>query len=257
MDYENVSLLITHYKRSQSLEHLLTTFENLDCKFGEIVVSDDGSPPEHLDYIHNVLAKRFSFKLITTPVNRGLGNNINKGQDAVSKPYTLYVQEDFEPQEEFTFALQQSLQYMEKDNSLDIVRYYAYFPYPYLKSLESDDLFSTMYIPTFGFKYTKIYFYSDHPHLRRSDFFTKFGRYREGIKGDRTEYHMCISFIQHKGKGIFCKKYNSLFLQKNSITEPSTMKRSDLKMSTNAFISVIRNLYRQVRYNYDIHFSKA
>src|SRR5215217_1207972 len=94
--FDDVTLLITHYNRSQSLEQLLKSFAVLHCKFEDIVVSDDGSKPEHIDYLHT-LQRQFEFRLITTPKNRGLGNNINKGQDAVQTPLTLYVQEDFTP----------------------------------------------------------------------------------------------------------------------------------------------------------------
>ena len=94
--FGEVTLLITHYNRSQSLEQLLLSFEALNCRFGDVVASDDGSKPEHIDYLLQ-LQKKHDFRLITTPENRGLGNNINKGQDAVHTPLTLYVQEDFTP----------------------------------------------------------------------------------------------------------------------------------------------------------------
>ena len=81
-EFNNVSLLITHYNRSRSLERLLKTFSNQHIHFGEIIVSDDGSKQEHLDLIH-YLQQQYHFRLVTTPVNKGLGNNINKGQDAV------------------------------------------------------------------------------------------------------------------------------------------------------------------------------
>src|SRR5690606_22146434 len=96
----------------------------------------------------------------------GLGNNINKGQDAIVTPYTLYIQEDFVPAEIFPKRLKEALEFMELDEELDIVRFYAYFPYPYLKNI--DDTFSAMYMKRFGKDYNKIYYYSDHPHLRRS-----------------------------------------------------------------------------------------
>src|SRR5690349_1030002 len=94
--FPEVSLLVTHYNRSRSLERLLKRYKELNCVFGEIIVSDDGSKPEHLDYI-NSLKSNYTFTLVTTEKNKGLGNNINKGQDAVTKPFTLYVQEDFDP----------------------------------------------------------------------------------------------------------------------------------------------------------------
>jgi GT2 family glycosyltransferase len=47
--FPTITLLVTHYNRSKSLERLLTAFADLDVAFGDIVVSDDGSKPEHLN----------------------------------------------------------------------------------------------------------------------------------------------------------------------------------------------------------------
>lgn len=251
--FQGVTLLVTHYNRSSSLERLLTAFETLDCKFEDIVVSDDGSSAEHQEVLKK-MKLRFPFRLITTPVNRGLGNNINKGQEAVKTPLTLYVQEDFVPTELFPVAFSDALHIMSERPDLDLVRFYAYYPYPYLKAFKKG--YSEMHIRPWYTDYTKIYFYSDHPHLRRSSFLEKFGRYGEGMKGDRTEYRMCVSVIQHKGKGIFYNNYNGLFKQVNSEEEPSTMMRKSWTTSNNPLISFIRYGYRQIRYNYDLIFSK-
>jgi glycosyltransferase involved in cell wall biosynthesis len=248
--FESVTLLITHYNRSSSLERLLKSYKNLGCSFGGIVVSDDGSREEHLSTLKE-LQQEYVFDLVTTPKNKGLGNNINKGQDAVKTPYTLYVQEDFEPAADFALHFGNSLNMMDERSDLDIVRFYAYVKYPYLKPYK--DGFSEMYIHRWSADYMKIYYYSDHPHLRRSNFFEKFGRYAEGLKGDRTEYLMCVSFIRNKGKGLFYNKYKDLFYQKNSEEEPSTMTRSDWKQSPNIFIRIVRDVYRQLKYNYDLN----
>ncbi|MEO7531624.1 MAG: glycosyltransferase, partial [Sediminibacterium sp.] len=126
--FSAVGLLITHYNRSQSLERLLNAFATLHCSFNEIIVSDDGSKPEHLAYIKD-LQHSFNFKLVTAEVNSGLGNNINKGQDAVNSPLTLYVQEDFEPSTEFPDHFADAVDFMQQRNELDIIRFYAYFKY--------------------------------------------------------------------------------------------------------------------------------
>lgn len=248
------TLLITHYNRSRSLEHLLQSFETLHCKFAEIIVSDDGSSIEHLQTLR-ALQERYPFKLIGTEKNKGLGNNINKGQDAVRTPYTLYVQEDFEPLSMFPEKLVNSHEFMENDTTIDIVRYYAFWPYPYLKNYGKG--FFQMYPKILGIDYGKVYCYADTPHLRRSNFFQKFGRYAEGIKGDRMEYKMCISFIQNKGKGLFYFDCNSLFKHENSIEEPSTMDRRSWRQANNFFIKFLRESYRQIKYNGDILLSKS
>ena len=85
--FPQVTLLITHYNRSNSLQRLLISLIEQDCTFGEIIVSDDSSTPEHQAKLKQ-LQTIYTFKLIGTIQNKGLGNNINKGQDAVTKPYT-------------------------------------------------------------------------------------------------------------------------------------------------------------------------
>lgn len=244
--FDNVTLLITHYNRSRSLERLLNAFEALDCSFGGIVVSDDGSKPEHQEYIKQ-LQQTKNFTLVTTPKNKGLGNNINKGQDAVTTPYTLYVQEDFVPKEIFPEHFTDALQFMEEDKGLDICRFYAYFAYPYMKPYGKG--FSEMKFSTSPFyaNHLKFYFYSDHPHLRRSDFFNKFGRYVEGEKGDFTEYRMALSFLYNKARGLFYNEFTTLFDQANDSNEPSTMNRANWRESKNPFFLALRAAYLKVK----------
>jgi glycosyltransferase involved in cell wall biosynthesis len=254
--FDEITLLITHYNRSGSLERLLQAFVNQYIIFGDIIISDDGSKPEHLERLE-ALQSVYGFRLITTPVNKGLGNNINKGQDAVNTPYTLYVQEDFEPKNAFLTHFRDAIDIMNADHGLDIVRFYAYFKYPYLKAYArgfSEMIFKPGY---FANSHLKFYVYSDHPHLRRSTFFEKFGRYPEGIKGDLTEYRMALSFIQKKGRGLFYDHFNDLFYQKNSADEPSTMGRSSWRESKNPVALAMRAVYLQFKllgWTYDYFF---
>ena len=168
--FSDVTLLVTHYNRSRSLERLLQSFRNLGISFGGIVVSDDGSKPEHLDYLKS-LSTSMSFRLVTTEKNKGLGNNINKGQDAVTTPYTLYVQEDFDPMPVFPEHFADGLEIINQRPDVDIVRFFAYSKYPYLKPLGKG--FSEMLFNVWKFGYKKFYAYSDHPHLRRTTFLPK------------------------------------------------------------------------------------
>jgi glycosyltransferase involved in cell wall biosynthesis len=244
----NTTLLITHYNRSKSLERLLVAFKQLDVKFGEIIVSDDCSKPEHQNFLR-YLQHHYQFRLVTTPVNKGLANNLNKGQDAVRTPYTLYVQEDFVPQEAFPEKLADALNMMSQREDLDIARFYAYFDYPYLKGIGKG--FSEMKFNIWKLGYKKFYAYSDHPHLRRSNFLQKFGRYKEGIKSDRTEYLMMFSFLLRGGKGVFFNDYQSLFHQENSSSEPSTVHRNYWRTTHHPMVKLIRDLYRHTRFNLD------
>ncbi len=243
--FPDTTLLVTHYNRSGSLERLLTAFENLGCRFGAVVVSDDGSKPEHINRLKDLQSK-FTFQLVTTPVNKGLGNNINKGQDAVKTPYTLYVQEDFEPADIFAERFTDALSFMHEDPALDIIRFYAYFAYPNLKPYRNG--FSEMVYSFWDMNHLKFYAYSDHPHLRRSNFLEKFGRYPEGIKGDLTEYRMAVHFLQKKGKGLFFDAFTKMFYQKNSEAEPSTMERPNWRLSENPVVKLSRLAYLRYRW---------
>lgn len=246
--FNTVTLLVTHYNRSQSLERLLQAFQKQEIGFSDIVVSDDGSKPEHLDYL-NAIKDRYGFRLVTTPKNKGLGNNINKGQDAVTTPLTLYVQEDFDPFPGYGEHLKDAVEIMDERPDVDIVRFYAYFKYPYLKPYKGG--FSEMMFGIWKPGHRKFHVYSDHPHLRRTSFFEKFGRYAEGLKGDRTEFLMALSFLKHKGKAMFYEDYKGLFDQINSSDEPSTMTRSSLRQTDNPLIAAVRSVYRIVKHTYE------
>jgi len=219
--FNDVTLLITHYNRTDSLERLLTTFKSLNCSFENIVVSDDGSNKDNIKKL-NKLQELFSFKLIETDINKGLGNNINKGQDAVNTEYTLYVQEDFIPKPAFLKHFNDALNIMKEDKYWDLISLYSYSPYPYLKPYKlgfSEKIFKPQLWFTDNLKF---YFYGDHPHLRYSNFFKKFGRYIEGANGDKTELDMSLSFIKNKGRALFYNDHYGLLEQINSQNEPST-----------------------------------
>ncbi len=221
-NFPGVTLLITHYNRSSSLERLLATFSRLGCHFEEIIVSDDASKPMHLDAV-KVMQNTYNFRLVTTPVNRGHGHSINKGQDLITTPYTLYVQEDFVPAEIFPENFANALQIMNEDKSIDYIRFWALAGrYPDLKPYGMG--YSEMIFRFWNMGHLKFYQYSDTPHLRRSNFFERFGRYREGLKGDEIDYLMAISFLHNKGKGLFYDEYDKLFGHENSPDEPSTMR---------------------------------
>ncbi|RZL16564.1 MAG: glycosyltransferase [Hymenobacter sp.] len=245
-----VTLLVTHYNRSASLRRLLLAFQGLGCQFGATVVSDDCSQPVHQQALRD-MQEELGFQLVNTPQNRGLGHNLNKGQDAVRTPYTLYVQEDFVPTPRLLVPLQQALAVLQAQPEVDLMRFYAYYAYPYLRPCGQG--FAEMLYKPWFMHTGKIYQYSDHPHLRRSTFLQKFGRYAEGIKSDKAEYLMCLSFIQRQGKALFYRDFSSLFQQENSAAEPSTVQRSNWRQSGNPLVALVRGVYRQLKYNYDLH----
>ena len=244
--FPDVTLLITHYNRSLSLLTLLQSFKVLEISFGEIIVSDDGSTIDHLKEIKKSQTE-FGFRLIESPINKGLGNNINKGQDVVKTSFTLYVQEDFVVKDEFPSVFTDAVEILKSHSEIDIIRFYAYFKFPYTQKFGkgfSEMKFKVM--PWFS-DHLKFYLYSDHPHLRRSDLFQKFGRYPENLKGDDTEFTMALSFLKNKGRGLLYDHFTKVFDQVNTSIEPSTMKRSDWKQKNNLFILLLRRMYLPYR----------
>ena len=250
--FKNVALLITHYNRSLSLERLLKAFKNLGCSFEEIVVSDDCSHFEHLEKLKK-LQKEYHFKLVTAEKNSGLGNNINKGQDAVTAKYTLYIQEDFMPSSLFPSKLEESIQIME-NTDFDFIRYFAYYKYPYMKPYQGG--FSEMKFNFWYRGYWKFHFYSDHPHLRRSNFLQRFGRYVEGIKSDKAEYLMAISVLQKKPKGLFYEDFQGLIEQRNDL-DSSTIQSERMPWRysyKNPLLVFVRAIYRYLKFSFDYLF---
>lgn len=247
--YKNVTLLITHYNRPHSLERLLQSLQQAGIGFGAIIVSDDASESAHFKELQ-VLQAIYHFIIVPGIVNQGLGYNLNKGQRQVTTPYVLYIQEDFEFTPLFITELPEALALLQKDTGLDMVRFFAHFRYPYLVPYSTD--FEEVAIPLLATNYNKIYAYSDTPHLRRAGFEQKFGSYREGINADRTEYHMCLSFIKNKGRCVISKHYAGLFRHQNLAEEPSTIHRPGRQFDNSFPLRTIRYFYRQLRYNFDL-----
>mgnify|MGYP001035616234 CR=1 FL=1 len=219
--FEDITLLVTHYNRSSSLERLLKSFKDLGFCFGEIVVSDDGSRIEHLDKVKSLVAE-FNARLITTSVNKGLGNNINKGQDNIVTSYTLYVQEDFVPQPAFLSHLIDGYKIIKEDGHWDLISFYAYEKYPYAKPYKLGFSERVFKVAPWYTNNLKFYMYSDHPHLRKSSFLKDIGRYVEGKNVDITEMQMSLLFIKRGGRSLMYDDHYSLFEQANSEAEPST-----------------------------------
>ena len=129
-----------------------------------------------------------------------------------------------------------------------MLSFYAYFKYPYTKPYKKG--FSTMIFKAAPWytNHLKFYFYSDHPHLRRTNFLEKFGRYPEGLKGDDTEFQMALSVLRKKAKGLFYDDFTGIIDQVNSNVEPSTMVRSNWRQKDNIAIATLRKMYLPYRF---------
>lgn len=240
----DVTLLITTYNRSESLKRLLKSLKKYNLTFAEVIVSDDASKPEHLENVYE-LQKEFGFTLVTAPVNKGLGNSINKGQDAAKTNYILYIQDDFVAKEAFIEALNDGLSIMQQEEKWDMVRFFSfeYSPYPYLKPYKkgfSEMEFSVM--PWYT-NHLKFHMYSDHPHLKRRTYADKFGRYVEGKHGDVTEMSMCRTFLKREGKALYFNAHKDLFEHDNPEDEPGLFRPEQEKNRGLANIAPLYWLY--------------
>ncbi len=246
--FEKISLLVTHFNRSKSLERLLHKLNEIGISFYEIIVSDGGSEADHLQHVE-ALKKHTEFTLLTTTVNKGLGNSINVGQDVVTSPYILYIQEDFVPKKQIKTAIKDALAIMEKEQKWDLVRFYA-FPwsgYPYLTPYGNGFSEMKFRLSPWYTDHRKFFSYSDHPHLKRTSFPQKFGRYFETLSGDITEMKMCRSFLRNKGQGLYYENHQELFEHQNTQDEPGQVrldKRRFQKLRSNP---VARSLFLKYR----------
>jgi glycosyltransferase involved in cell wall biosynthesis len=242
--FSDVTLMITHFNRSESLERLLKTLQKLEISFDEIIVSDGGSKKEHLDFVIQ-MKQQFNFTLLTSEYNKGLGNTINAGQDAAKSQYILYIQEDFVPKAAIAAALRDGLEIIKTEQKWDVIRFYAFpwAPFPYLKPYKNG--FSTMKFslwPSY-INHLKFSVYSDHPHLKRRTFPEKFGRYVESLNGDVTEMSMCRTFLKKNGKGLFFTDFKSLFEHDNNDHEPGLFRPERLKTKKYSDIAPLYWLY--------------
>ncbi|SEL34003.1 glycosyltransferase [Parapedobacter koreensis] len=246
--FEKISLLVTHFNRSKSLERLLLKLKEIGISFHEIIVSDGGSEFDHLQYIEG-LKKHTEFTLLTTPVNKGLGNSINVGQDRATTPYILYIQEDFVPKHQIKTAIKDGFEIMENEKAWDIVRFYA-FPwadYPYLKPYRNGFSEMKFHLAPWYTDHRKFFCYSDHPHLKRATFPQKFGRYFETLSGDITEMKMCRSFLRNKGRGLYYEQHGELFEHQNTQDEPGQVRLDKRKFQKLRNNPVARSLFLKYR----------
>lgn len=251
--FPGVTLLITHHNKSASLERLLSAFKKLQCRFDNIVVSDDASENEHLARVKD-LQLHHNFRLVTAHKSNGLGACINMGQTAVDTSFTFYLQEDFVPTPKCPQNLQHALNMLITYPYFDYIRLWSKFRYPVLLPFYMG--FSETVYNKWSMNPLKYLLYTNEPQLRRSNFFDRFGKYQEGIVSDESEYRMSISFIQKKGKGLFYEDYLTLFTCENE----GKQDWKNLQPEGNLFVRLIywfRLHYKWIKCTNDQPYTKA
>lgn len=196
-----LSILITHYNRSQVLKDCINSFKNLNMDISyEFVICDDCSEPSHLDE----LKKISQVKLIQSETNLGLGAAINRGLGNCSGKFILYCQEDFLIQSSFSTVLSEIIELLEKDK-IDMVRLTANYKFPELLFISK----SVSQIPKLSFKnfLYNAFQYSDNPFVIKNGFHERNGFYLENVKGSYCELEYAIRIMKSKVKVGILNQY--------------------------------------------------
>lgn len=184
-----ISFLITHYNRPKSLQKCIESI-HIHAKGlqYEIVVSDDYSAPNVIEE----LKKMSGIELVFAKKNQGLASNINKGLKQCKGNLIVYIQEDF-CLTDFFSEYYHDLSELLLSNTLDMIRFRSNVQFPIRHKL-TDKIFR---IPRFNVKNFIVnqYRYSDHPYIVKSDFYKKFGYYKEGVNTSYGENEYVVRMM--------------------------------------------------------------
>ncbi|MEP5253962.1 MAG: glycosyltransferase family 2 protein [Winogradskyella arenosi] len=236
-----LSILITHYNRSEALQQCVTAAHNVSWPMPyEVVVSDDGSNRQHVNAIKQIP----KIKLVLAESNQGLAANINKGIQACTGTYLLYCQEDFLIKKEIECILPELFSLLD-NKSLDMIRLRANYQFPKLNALEKH-VYS---IPKFSFKnfYYNAFQYSDNLFMTTPDFFIKNKLYLEHTSGDYGETEYAIRIFKSDSKIGITQPYYSQDVE-GSI---STMRETRQNKQLPEFAKKIKKFARAVRLHFE------
>ena len=191
----DLSVVIFSYNRPQCLGRTVKDFVDR-CKFPkdrtEIIINDDGSNRETLDYIVELRNDYPEITRINTGENLGMGRSFNNGIRSAKGRFVLHLQDDWSLVGDDGFV-EKSITILDADSNVAMVRVgplgNIYTPF------RSDGMTPATYGTVDSIDLSKDYYlYSDNPHIKRRDFHDKFGYYREGKSCEATETDMCRRF---------------------------------------------------------------
>lgn len=179
-----VSALFITYKRVHHLERAVLAFrEHTDYPNLEIVIADDGSPPQVQAQIRKLPADVFAL----LPKNRGLGANNNNGLRQCSGKYIFMIQDDWICQGPSHY-LRDAVAVMEHNPHVGIINFASTVHPPDLEQRLNGSV-EPCYVtpkPLEG-RLTEQYLYSDQPHLRSRKVEEVIGYYIEDRDMERCE----------------------------------------------------------------------
>lgn len=178
----DVSVLLVTYNRADLLEQ---TFHHLRERLNtsgltlEYVITDDASASEHLEKVLALPAG----KHVTTPVNRGLGNNCNKGIAACAGKLIFQLQDDWEflgPAD----VLKTAMRILDADPEIGVVQLIDAVPeLPHeLRTLADGTTYRAFANDGLSQRRPSgARPYSDQPHVKHRQFIHDIGPYQEGV----------------------------------------------------------------------------
>ena len=192
--YPLISVILASYNRSDYLKRSLDAFWSC-CTYPnlELIVSDDGSSPEHVQQILKLPVDRIVF----AKKNQGLGANNNQGLRQAKGDYIFYLQDDFLCHHRGDF-MQDALEILQTHEHVGLVKMIfedTWQRYETCYTQKNHRLYQILSNQQPASS-RHIYIYSDSPHLKKRDFHTRLGNYREGLPVGQTEEEFCKRFLE-------------------------------------------------------------
>tara|TARA_B100000686_G_scaffold349563_1_gene443252 strand:+ start:2141 stop:2947 length:807 start_codon:yes stop_codon:yes gene_type:complete len=227
--HPKVSVVFITYNRPDFLVESINGIKN-NCKYPnlELVVSDDCTKPSIEKHLDNLAIDKIS----KSKTNQGLGANTNKGIRAASGEYILHLQDDFECISTEPF-IEKSIQIMQTHSDIGLVRLHhsTMFPNKIDYELSDGTPYSILEFDQPKDMKNNIYIYSDHPHLKKSDFHDKSGYFTEGLKVGETEDDFCKRFNLNRNYKV-ATLWRTDFFKNNGLLK-STRKPTKRDISRN------------------------
>ena len=197
-----VSVVFVTYRRIDLLRETHSSFM-ATCKYPsiELIVCDDGSPPEV-----QVRIREMEFdKFLLAPRNQGIAANTNKGLLAATGEFVLQLQDDWHCRGPADF-IEAGIELMEECKDVCMVQYWREptFPYPSRMHVTASGRRARVFLdyPGMVASGSGFYIYSDCPHLRRTASRETVGLYSSRKRMSEVEADYCRRFECLEGQRV-------------------------------------------------------
>jgi glycosyltransferase involved in cell wall biosynthesis len=197
LDYPVVTVLIITFKRFQLAKKTIESIkENLEYPNLRFHIADDGSGPEHIQKLFEVIGNKYPIS-VTNSERGGLSKNTNMGIEACLKYFDYYLQ----LQDDFVLThpldLKPSVQLLAERNDIGMVRLGRLNPYMSGTVFEAINRYWWLLK-----RKSDTYVYTENPHLCHKRFPMTYGKMREDLKMGHAELEMCSRFNNSSGPEI-------------------------------------------------------